>query len=515
MVFLVGNYGGIGSRCGGSVNQHATASEDREERVESGSITDEFIDDRAISEAADDRFRHEDLVNELAHLVGSRTAQTNIALFAPWGSGKTGISKLLRSKVEEEDREQRYVYFDAFKHRETPLRRSFLRAVAEGLGEDLSEVDRLSQEEVTQELGGSDWKRVSKFVLGSLVVGIAVMALLSLVLAWARPEITGESFGTSFVTMFTRLSGVATLVAALIGVVVSGMLGGVTATRKRTPLAADDEFEQAFKDLAIKAKRLVIFIDELDRCAAGEVVEALETMRVFLDVDNCVFIVAADRQALEAALRIKARQETPADEVHPYFSSAGAYVDKIFQFQLVLPPLRWTDMGEFAANLVKDRGGLWAALRDRDELQEVLTALIPTHVTSPRRVKVLLNSYVIAHRLAERRADAEEMRTLEDRAAALAQLVCLHTEFPLFADELERFPELPAAARAISEGENDSPLYETAPKAWACADEFIQLRRPLVPLLYGPRAQIRYEQPKASGEPAADDPDNAEETDDE
>jgi len=456
--------------------------------------TDEFIDDRSIEASEDDRFRHEDVVAELAHLVDSRHAQTNIALFAPWGSGKTGISKLLRFRLEDKSARQRYVYFDAFKHRDTSLRRSFLRAVATGLDEDPAKIDNLSKEEVTQELGSSGWKRVAGFVAGALGIGIVLMALLSLVLAWIRPEAPHESFGESFIIMFTRLSGVATLVAALIGVVVSGLLGGVTATRKQTPLSEDDEFEDAFGELVKKADRLVVFIDELDRCAADEVVETLETMRVFLDVPNCIFIVAADRQALEAALRRKARQETPADEVHPYFSSAGAYVDKIFQFQISLPPLRWTDTGEFAENLVKNRGGLWAELRKRDELQDVLAALIPTHVTSPRRVKVLLNSYVIAYRLAERRADAGEMADLSGRAAALAQLVCLRAEFPLFADELERFSNLPEAALAVAEANEESDLRTDAPEVWERATDFIHRGRPLVPLLYG--------RPQANGTPA-------------
>ncbi len=464
---------------------------------------DEFIDDRSIDEKADDCFRHEDIVAELAHLVDSCEAQTNIALFAPWGSGKTGISKLLRSLLEDEKQQHRYVYFDAFKHRDTPLRRSFLRAVAAGLGEDPTKIDELSKEEVTQELGSSDWKRVGKFVGVALGVGIVLMGLLSLALAGLRTVGPHESFGDSFVTMFTRLSGVATLVAALIGVVVSGLLGGVTATRTKKPLSEDDEFEDAFGNLAKKAKRLVIFIDELDRCAAGEVVETLETMRVFLDVPNCLFIVAADRQALEAALRRKARQETPADEVHPYFSSAGAYVDKIFQFQIALPPLRWTDTGEFAQNLVKDRGGLWAELRERDELQDVLTALIPTHVTSPRRVKVLLNSYVIAHRLAERRAATQEMADLSGRAAALAQLVCLQAEFPLFADELERFPELPAAALAVAEDDQRSDLRTKAPEVWKRAVDFIDHGRPLAPLLYDARASAKTAEQGSKG-PADD-----------
>ncbi len=468
--------------------------------------TDEFIDDRSIEEKADDRFRHEDVVAELAHLVDSRAAQTNIALFAPWGSGKTGISKLLRSRLEDKKKGHRYVYFDAFKHRDTSLRRSFLRTVAVGLDEDPTEIDALSKEEITQELGTSDWKRVAKFVAGALGVGIVLMALLSLALAWIRPEAPKENFGESFVLMFTKLSGVATLVAALIGVVVSGLLGGVTATRKQMPLSEDDEFEDAFGKLAKKADRLVIFIDELDRCAADEVVETLETMRVFLDVPNCIFIVAADRQALEAALRRKARQETPADEVHPYFSSAGAYVDKIFQFQIALPPLRWTDTGEFAENLVKNRGGLWKELRERDEMQDVLTALIPTHVTSPRRVKVLLNSYVIAHRLAERRANAEEMADLSGRAAALAQLVCLGAEFPLFADELERFPELPAAALAVAESSYENSLRTEAPEVWERAVDFIDRGRPLVPLLYGRRANGEQVENKVESPDDANDP---------
>ena len=447
--------------------------------------TVEYIDDRSIADLGQDEFRHEDVVKELAHLIRECDGQANLALFAPWGSGKSGISNLLRGELEDKDMNQRYVHFDAFKHRDTPLRRSFLRAVAKGLDQDVKAVDKLSQEEVRQELSTGSGKRIVGYVTAALAIGLLLMAVLSLILAWARPEAAGETFGASFVLMFTRLSGVATLVAALIGVVVTGLLGGVGATRKRTPLSQDDEFEDAFRAMAEKADRLVVFIDELDRCAADEVVATLETMRVFLDVENCVFIVAADRQALDQALRLKARQETPADDVHPYFSSAGAYVDKIFQYQVSMPPLRWTDAGEFAENLVKHRGGLWKDLRDWGELQEVLTALIPTHVTSPRRVKVLLNGYVIEHRLARLRVASSQMSPIKGRAAALAQIVCLRAEFPLFADELEYHPELPAAALAVAAG-TESPLQQESLPTWSRADEFINGGRPLVPLLYDP-----------------------------
>lgn len=101
-----------------------------------------------------------------------------------------------------------------------------------------------------------------------------------------------------------------------------------------------------------------------------------------------------------------------------------------------------------------------------------------------------MNSYVIAHRLAERRIGAGEMAALDGRAAALAQLVCLRAEFPLFADELERFPDLPAAALAVANKEVDSPLRTAAPELWNRAGDFIERDHPLVPLLYGSRATI-------------------------
>ena len=89
-----------------------------------GEEQQEYISDRAIEKADEDLFRHRDIVGELAKLATKGPAKTNIALFAPWGTGKSGIAKLLRPKVEAE---HRFAYFDSFKHRETPLRRSFLR----------------------------------------------------------------------------------------------------------------------------------------------------------------------------------------------------------------------------------------------------------------------------------------------------------------------------------------------------------------------------------------------------
>lgn len=411
-------------------------------------------------------------------------APSNIALFAPWGTGKSGIAKLLEPRIEEA--KQRFVYFDAFKHRETPLRRSFLRTAVKKLDQgSLKSIDtKLYGERVTQTLNESDKKKLFWMIVGGVLGALLIAGLVSLGLSKLQPG----PFNEDFPGLFAKTSGVLALVGGLLGVALTSLINGYSVTKTSTPVAEDDEFEREFKDLVKGSKRVIVFIDELDRCSADDVVEALETMRVFLETGNCVFVVAIDQQSLEQALRRKARQETPVDETHPYFSSTGSYIDKIFQYQVALPPLRSRDMEGYVRDLVRDRPGLWEALKKRDELQDVTGALAPTHVTSPRRIKVLLNSFVMAYHVAAKRIKAGEMSPLDDRAAALAKLVCLRTEFPLFAEDLDRFPELPRAILAQDRGELDHDLSREAPETWTRAASFREGKLPLVPLLFRPGA---------------------------
>jgi hypothetical protein len=443
----------------------------------------EFIEDRAIKPGDVDSFGHKAVVEELAHLALNGPAPSNIALFAPWGTGKSGIAKLLEPKIENAG--QRFVYFDAFKHRDTSLRRSFLRATASKLSPaKRDDVDRsVYGREVTEVLRRPDRRRLLRLALWGVVGALALTALVSWGLALIKPG----PFDADFPGFYARTGSVLALVGGLIGIAISSLMNGYSVTTTSTPMAEDDEFEEEFEDIVKGSSRVIVFIDELDRCSADDVVATLETMRIFLEVENCVFVVAVDQQSLEQALRHRARQETPVDGVHPYFSSAGSYIDKIFQYQLALPPLRSRDMTDFVEEQVKGRPGVWMVLRDKGEHQAAIGALSPTHVTSPRRAKVLLNSFVIAHRLATLKVDEKEMRSLDGRRAALARLVSLRTEFPLFAAELDTYPRLIDAVLARSRGEDEHPLHDKAPRTWSRAGKFLDGSLPVAPLLLRPR----------------------------
>lgn len=97
------------------------------------------------------------------------------------------------------------------------------------------------------------------------------------------------------------------------------------------------EFAELLKDEALRhVRRVVVLVDDLDRCLPDTVVETLETMRLFLSVQKMSFVIAADEDRVADALRErypKGEQGDPEEE------PARLYLHKIVQTTLKLPAL--------------------------------------------------------------------------------------------------------------------------------------------------------------------------------
>jgi hypothetical protein len=406
---------------------------------------DDLVEDRELAVAEDDRLAHEGIVDQLATLATTVATPANVALYGPWGSGKSGIANVLKSKIDGRDG-VRFVRFDAFKYADVPLRRNFISAVASELGCKQSKYhgDLYSGRTKTEIKVPPTTVLKLLGVFALLLLGLTViLAVVVSAVAFGQSRIgTSTDFGVEFKSLSKQvvLAGLvpATLLAALIALASKTF----TVDRSLAKPDSDEQFETIFKDLVsdAKAKRLVVFVDELDRCSASEVVTTLDTIRTFLGIERCVFIVAADQNVLEGALTRAAKQETPVDDTNPYYSTGSAYLDKVFQYQLSLPPLLAQSVSKYATSLVENRDGLWAEINR----EYVLSVLIPTHVASPRRVKHLLNTFALTYRLAQERYDADLLtENPRMKAAAIARLVCLRVEFPLFARHLEVDANLP------------------------------------------------------------------------
>ncbi|EWS82983.1 KAP family P-loop NTPase fold protein [Brachybacterium phenoliresistens] len=435
---------------------------------------DDLVEDRELAAAEDDRLAHDGIVDQLAALATTVPTPSNIALYGPWGSGKSGIANMLKSKLDGRDG-VRFVRFDAFKYADVPLRRNFISAVASELG--------CKQAKYHGDLYSGRTKTEIKVppttilkllgVFALLLLGLAViLATLVAVVALVQSHIgTKTDFGLEFRSLSKQVVLAGLLPAALLAALISLASKTFSVDRSLAKPDSDEQFERIFKNLVLdaRAKVLVIFVDELDRCSAGEVVATLDTIRTFLGIEQCVFIVAADQNVLEGALTRAAKQESPSDDTNPYYSTGSAYLDKVFQYQLSVPPLLAQSVSQYATSLVENRKGLWSEI-NRDY---VLSVLIPTHVTSPRRVKHLLNTFALTFRLAQERHNAGLLA--EDPCAtapAIARFVCLRVEFPLFARHLEVDANLPALVLQIMQNRDAELPAGTSDRAIELAESY-------------------------------------------
>ncbi len=409
---------------------------------EAPGLLNELVPDHALAPGEPDLLDHVDFVKRLKAVIEQVSvahSSANIALYGSWGSGKSGIANRLRERLAENERFI-YVEIDAFKFGRKPLLRNFIRRIAEQVPgiDDVEEQMRPLYETTSRpHLRVPSLREIGWPLLFALQAAIALATFL--IVCWVFGE--GRPH---------QIAGRVLPSAALIGAI-AALLAYFTTTRTTAPPEGDEQFEEIFRKMLANGpridgsseRRLVVFIDELDRCAPSEVASTLESLRTFLGVEGCIFIVAADQQVLEHALTHHLRQATPPDLANPYYSAGSAYLDKIFQYQLAFPPIRSRRLNHFALELLEGRGGVWA--EEGIEAEDIVSILLPTHVQSPRRVKVLLNGFALTFGVAQARAERKNLPRLAPRARELAKLVCLKLEFPLFARELGSDHRLTAA----------------------------------------------------------------------
>lgn len=95
-------------------------------------------------------------------------------------------------------------------------------------------------------------------------------------------------------------------------------------------------FETLVKEAEYRA--IVVYIDDLDRCAPERVIECLEAVKLFFQVANTAFIIGADIRIIEYAIT----QHYPLDKDKPKdaaYSPFSDYLEKLIQLPYKLPKL--------------------------------------------------------------------------------------------------------------------------------------------------------------------------------
>lgn len=98
------------------------------------------------------------------------------------------------------------------------------------------------------------------------------------------------------------------------------------------------EFQEAFTDLLEKSEidKLVILIDDLDRCLPEVTIQTLEAVRLFMFSNSTAFVIAADESMIEYAVK-KHFPEAYDNNLSKEFSKR--YLEKLIQVPFRLPAL--------------------------------------------------------------------------------------------------------------------------------------------------------------------------------
>lgn len=436
-----------------------------------------FIKDTSVNEIDDDLFNYADISKVLECILESNDPPYNIAVIGKWGLGKSSLINLVKNKLSG-DSTYLIQEINAWKYEKESLRRVFLKQLWQGIsGEKLKsfqEIQRIFSDlinnEISQEkppvkppvkpkwyipLKNGLWKlgrNLRKYCLPALgIVLFTIIAFIFYKLIQAHTEnvVIDALFWWKVVLSYCKNIGVTLLLPVLIALLTA--LHNEYRKKEpksfelKFPLETADDYE-LFLESAITDKlkdnsdlKIVTIIDDLDRLSLDKIVEALDSIKAFVNLSNCVFIVPFDDEIIKSAL--EKRRETQFGQDCEVIESE-LILDKLFQFKVYLPPLLKYDIGDYAMKLIKREIPNFIDDYCPEKILNRLVKRIIIHsdVSTPRQVKKLVNAFVnnflIAHERVESGRVEKELFTGERGMEQIAILSVLQADFNHFYDLL-------------------------------------------------------------------------------
>ncbi len=343
-----------------------------------------------------------------------------IAIYGDWGTGKTSAMRWLETQLKawnRGDAKQREhhprvhpVWFDPWRYHS---REEVWRGIIAEVILSLFSVDTLDRENLPTRLReaakmfGAFLGRGFLHALANVEVNVGGKGL-------AEVKISGEAFRD----IYEEYDRAAQPAKAHLNQFESTLRDWVGKFLKR---GTDGVFTE----------RLVIFIDDLDRCLPSVTLEVLEAIKLYLNIEPLVFVVGLDRTVVDGVVQ-KHYKESGVNE-----AKSREYLNKLFQIEIQIPHSE-TRMESYLERQIdainQSTGGFWAKMlgdKDADNRRYLEAGIQILARDNPREIKRLLNSALLLGRGAADQefaalsdGDRESARCL--RFAQGVQLFLLH-----------------------------------------------------------------------------------------
>ncbi|HTJ33002.1 MAG TPA: P-loop NTPase fold protein [Dactylosporangium sp.] len=387
------------------------------------------------------------LADAIAGIPRSSTPWT-VGIYGAWGSGKTTFLNLLQEALRDRG-VTTVIRFDAWRYaREEDLWPTLIDVILDGLhtgGPVRRAVLRMRiwLRSVRLVAGITEVARKTLGFLVRIVILLSFIAIAASLISENKDLdalLTNAAQGIGLPHPQKSGPWVALLVGA-VALIASNPMAllkvfdtkvGVDFSRFKRPrtyrgrIAMIEEFADDFHDivaLACPDRPLVVAIDDLDRCLPEQTLQILETVKLFLDVPGCVFLLAADRDIVEHAVAVKYKDLGDKTALR---ALGETYFEKIVQLPFSLPPPDEHRVEEYIRGLTAD-----ADVRD---CHIVLRGAKPYN---PRRIKRHVQMLTLLKSLAP--AELGGARLV---VGVLAKLVVIQSQFKDVYREAIRDPSL-------------------------------------------------------------------------
>nr|WP_317354205.1 P-loop NTPase fold protein [uncultured Agathobacter sp.] len=281
---------------------------------------------------------YEPYADVIADIVCNKTYNPlTIGVFGVWGAGKSTLLNLVQQKVDEKTGKSKKTIcftinawtFEGYEDAKIALMEALLRELKE---------NKSVPEKVKEGVIGL-LKRVDYFKVATKAISVGAPIVASAVTMNPIPALMSAP-----VTAETIGKGVAS-VADNIKTMHDDYLKDSEESVVSSVRKFKEEFAKTLSDDEID--NVIVLIDDLDRCQPDSIIETLEAIKLFLSVPKMSFIVAADENVIQYAIRKK------YPPVGNYAVNLDReYIEKIIQLPIYIPELSTKDIENYLLFLV-------------------------------------------------------------------------------------------------------------------------------------------------------------------
>ena len=396
-----------------------------------------FIQDKErILDSANDLLKTRVYAENLVKVIENtpRDKVFTIGVFGGWGTGKSSIIRTAQDTIENAHRDVKFITYDAWKYANDSFRRMFLLKVQQELKmRQTSEMDRFYKSEI------ADAEPKTTISVKGIALAVVVIGIISIIL-FLIPRISIE-----WKVAIPTIGTLGTFLLALL----NGCFYDLKISFNKPALFAPEQFEACFKEMMSKClketgwlgktwtaikdyvevgevsivglDKLVIVIDNIDRCPSDMAYQLLTDIKTFLSNANynLVFIIPVDDEALKKHLFRRWNKQTGED----INKEKEEFLRKFFNVTLRIKPHQEAELLHFAHEINKEN--------KLGYYEDTLAIVAKEFADNPRRIIQLLNN--LSSDLA-----LYEMDFATKHETAICVALILHEEYPSFYKEVTK-----------------------------------------------------------------------------